>query len=73
MRLLWESWQIWDYLVSEAKSAGAKVILVGDNNQLSPVGWSGALGKAISICGSEILGESNRQQKETHQQANKTA
>ena len=60
-----------DYLISEAKSAGAKVILVGDNNQLSPVGWSGALGKAISICGSEILGESNRQQKETHQKATK--
>ena len=60
-----------DYLISEAKSVGAKVILIGDNNQLSPVGWSGALGKAISICGSEILGESNRQQKETHQQATK--
>ena len=60
-----------DYLISEARAVGAKVLKVGDNNQLSPVGWSGALGKAISICGSERLEESRRQKNLNHQEATK--
>ena len=51
-----------DYLINQAKTVGAKVIFVGDRNQLSPVGWAGALGKAINICGSSKLEESRRQQ-----------
>jgi len=49
-----------DYLIAQAKEVGAKVIFVGDRNQLSPVGWAGALGKAITMCGSEKLEESRR-------------
>jgi ATP-dependent exoDNAse (exonuclease V) alpha subunit len=60
-----------DYLINQAKAVGAKVIFVGDRNQLSPVGWTGALGKAINICGSEKLEESRRQQNELHQEATK--
>ena len=60
-----------DYLISEAKAVGAKVLKVGDSNQLSPVGWAGALDKTISICGSETLSESRRQQQASHQEATK--
>jgi nucleoside-triphosphatase THEP1 len=60
-----------DYFVSEAKRAGAKILFVGDSNQLSPVGWAGALNEAISICGSEVLSQSRRQQNASHQEATK--
>jgi nucleoside-triphosphatase THEP1 len=60
-----------DYLISEARTVGAKILKVGDSNQLSPVGWAGALDKTISICGSETLSESRRQQKTSHQEATK--
>ena len=60
-----------DYLINQAKIVGAKVIKVGDTNQLSPVGWAGALGKTISICGSEKLEESRRQVNPLHQEATK--
>ena len=60
-----------DYFVSEAKRVGAKILFVGDSNQLSPVGWAGALNEAISICGSEVLSQSRRQQNASHQEATK--
>jgi Ti-type conjugative transfer relaxase TraA len=60
-----------DYLVSEARMAGAKILFVGDRNQLSPVGWAGGLEKTVSICGSEVLSQSRRQQNVNHQQATK--
>lgn len=60
-----------DYLVSEARLGGAKILFVGDRNQLSPVGWAGGLEKTVSICGSEVLSQSRRQQNVNHQQATK--
>lgn len=60
-----------DYFASEAKAAGAKIIKVGDRNQISPVGWAGALDKTIEVAGSEQLMESRRQQKASHQEATK--
>lgn len=60
-----------DYLISEARKAKAKVILVGDDNQLSAVGFAGALKKTISICGSSRLEESRRQNLDAHQAATK--
>jgi Ti-type conjugative transfer relaxase TraA len=60
-----------DYLVSEARLGGAKILFVGDRNQLSPVGWAGGLEKTVSICGSEVLNQSRRQQNINHQQATK--
>jgi Ti-type conjugative transfer relaxase TraA len=60
-----------DYLVTEARMAGAKILFVGDRNQLSPVGWAGGLEKTVSICGSEVLNQSRRQQNVNHQQATK--
>ena len=58
-----------DYLISKAKSVGAKVILVGDNNQLSAVGFAGAFSKASDICKSEKLTISQRQENPLHRQA----
>lgn len=60
-----------DYLVSEARLGGAKILFVGDRNQLFPVGWAGGLEKTVSICGSEVLIQSRRQQNVNHQQATK--
>lgn len=58
-----------DYMLSEASRVGAKVILVGDNNQLHGVGWLGAYKKAIDICGTSRLEESRRQQNLLHREA----
>jgi nucleoside-triphosphatase THEP1 len=60
-----------DYLISEARLGGAKILFVGDRNQLSPVGWAGGLEKTLSICGSGSLRQSRRQQNINHQQAAK--
>ena len=60
-----------DYLLSEAARVGAKVIKVGDNNQLHAVGWLGAFKKTIDICGSHRLEEARRQQNPLHQRATK--
>ena len=60
-----------DYLLGEARKAGAKIILVGDNNQFAPVGMAGALQKAVSICGSEKLEETRRQIRSEHRKATK--
>lgn len=60
-----------DYLVSEVRLGGAKILFVGDRNQLSPVGWAGGLEKTVSMCGSEVLNQSRRQQNINHQQATK--
>lgn len=49
------------YFLFEAKKVGAKVIFVGDSNQLAATGWMGAFYKAISICGSERLEQARRQ------------
>lgn len=60
-----------DYLIGQAQKAGAKVILVGDNNQFSSVGAAGAFKKAISICGSETLEQTRRQLNPEHAKATK--
>lgn len=44
-----------DYLLSNVQAAGAKVILVGDNNQFTAVGMTGAFKKAATIAGSHKL------------------
>jgi len=60
-----------DYFINEAKKVGAKIIKLGDGNQLSPVGWAGALDKTIEVCGSEKLEEVRRQQNPLHREATK--
>lgn len=44
-----------DYLLSEVRAAGAKAILIGDNNQLAAIGMTGAFKKASQIVGSNKL------------------
>ncbi|NRB10209.1 MAG: AAA family ATPase [Rickettsiaceae bacterium] len=58
-----------DYLLSEAIKAEAKIILVGDNNQLTAVGFAGAFQKALEICGAVKLSESKRQLNKEHRKA----
>lgn len=53
-----------DYLLTEAKAVGAKVIMVGDNNQLTAVGITGAFKKAIEIVGSSRLTSVQRHRNE---------
>ena len=60
-----------DYFTSEALKAGAKIIHVGDNNQLSAVGYAGAFKKVIQVAGSENLEESRRQMNPLHREATK--
>jgi len=60
-----------DYFTSEALKAGAKIIHVGDNNQLSAVGYAGAFKKVIQVAGSENLEESRRQTNPLHREATK--
>jgi ATP-dependent exoDNAse (exonuclease V) alpha subunit len=51
-----------DYLVNEVKKSGAKVVLVGDNNQFAAVGMTGAFKKAGNIAGRSRLTEIMRHQ-----------
>ena len=60
-----------DYFTSEALKAGAKIVYVGDNNQLSAVGYAGAFKKVIQVAGSENLEESRRQTNPLHREATK--
>ncbi|WPX99218.1 Ti-type conjugative transfer relaxase TraA [Candidatus Megaera polyxenophila] len=60
-----------DYFTSEALKAGAKIIHVGDNNQLSAVGYAGAFKKVIQVAGSDNLEESRRQMNPLHREATK--
>lgn len=60
-----------DYFTSEALKAGAKIVYVGDNNQLSAVGYAGAFKKVIQVAGSENLEESRRQMNPLHREATK--
>lgn len=46
-----------DYLLSEVRAAGAKAILIGDNNQLAAIGMTGAFKKASQIVPSAKLTE----------------
>lgn len=57
------------YLLSEASRAGAKVIMVGDRNQLSAVGYGGGLHKAVKECGSVQLVQTQRQNNPLHRDA----
>ncbi len=50
-------------VLTQARAAGAKVVLVGDDRQLGPVGPGGALGALLTRCGgsAHVLGENLRQ------------
>jgi|GEM_PF-2002637 len=50
-----------DYMLSQVRQAGAKVILIGDNNQLPAIGMAGSLKVASDIAGSSKLTEVKRQ------------
>jgi hypothetical protein len=60
-----------DYFTTESLKSGAKIVYVGDNNQLSAVGYSGAFKKIVQVAGSENLEESRRQTNPLHQEATK--
>ena len=53
-----------DYLLTEAKLTGCKVIMVGDNNQLTALGITGSFKKAIEIVGSSRLTSVQRHRNE---------
>lgn len=58
-----------DYLVHEVLRAKAKLVLVGDNNQLAAVGMTGAFNKARKIAGGVKLTEVRRQEQLEYRQA----
>jgi nucleoside-triphosphatase THEP1 len=58
-----------DYMLSEAKKAGAKVILVGDNNQFAAVGMQGAMAHACKVAQVSRLSEVRRQRNRKHTRA----
>ncbi|WP_134820390.1 MobA/MobL family protein [Rickettsia conorii] len=58
-----------DYLAHEALRAKAKLVLVGDNNQFTAVGMTGAFNKARKIAGGVKLTEVRRQEREEYRQA----
>lgn len=60
-----------DYLVSEVKASGAKLVGICDNNQLPAVGYQGASLKISEIAGSEKLQNTRRQQNPEHREATK--
>ena len=60
-----------DYFTNEALKSGAKIVYVGDNNQLSAVGYAGAFKKVIQVAGAEKREESRRQRKPRHREATK--
>jgi ATP-dependent exoDNAse (exonuclease V) alpha subunit len=49
-----------DYIVSEVKRSGAKLVLVGDNNQFAAVGHTGGFKKATIVASSNKLTEIRR-------------
>jgi len=60
-----------DYFTSEVLKSGAKIVYIGDNNQLSAVGYCGAFKKIVQVATSENLEESRRQKNLLHQEATK--
>jgi ATP-dependent exoDNAse (exonuclease V) alpha subunit len=58
-----------DYLAHEVLRAKAKLVLVGDNNQFTAVGMTGAFNKARKIAGGVKLTEVRRQEREEYRQA----
>ena len=58
-----------DYLVHEVLRSKAKLVLVGDNNQLAAVGMTGAFNKARKIAGGVKLTEVRRQEQLEYRQA----
>lgn len=50
-----------DYMIQQVREAGAKVILIGDNNQFTAVGMAGASKVASDIAGSAKLSVVQRQ------------
>jgi ATP-dependent exoDNAse (exonuclease V) alpha subunit len=59
------------FLMMQCCKYGAKLIVVGDENQLPAVGWGGALQKTIEIAGEAKLVETQRQKNLLHQEATK--
>ena len=57
------------YLLNEVKKGGAKLILVGDSNQLPSVGTQGAAEKMAEMFGVSRLNEVRRQSLDEHRQA----
>nr|WP_231289143.1 AAA family ATPase [Rickettsia amblyommatis] len=60
-----------DYLAHEVLRAKAKLVLVGDNNQFTAVGMTGAFNKARKIAGGVKLSEVRRQERLEYRQATK--
>ncbi|HJD66800.1 MAG TPA: AAA family ATPase, partial [Rickettsia endosymbiont of Bembidion nr. Transversale] len=58
-----------DYLAHEVLRAKAKLVLVGDNNQFTAVGMTGAFNKARKIAGGVKLTEVRRQERAEYRQA----
>lgn len=58
-----------DYLAHEVLRANAKLVLVGDNNQFTAVGMTGAFNKARKIAGGVKLTEVRRQEQLEYRQA----
>ncbi|MFP3011437.1 MAG: MobA/MobL family protein [Rickettsia sp.] len=58
-----------DYLAHEVLRSKAKLVLVGDNNQFTAVGMTGAFNKARKIAGGVKLTEVRRQEREEYRQA----
>jgi ATP-dependent exoDNAse (exonuclease V) alpha subunit len=58
-----------DYFMNEAAKGGAKVILLGDNNQLGAIKLQGASKKVTEITGSLVLDEVRRQTNPLHRKA----
>lgn len=58
-----------DYLAHEVLRAKAKLVLVGDNNQFTAVGMTGAFNKARKIAGGVKLSEVKRQEREEYRKA----
>ncbi|NDB81891.1 MAG: hypothetical protein EB127_03990 [Alphaproteobacteria bacterium] len=57
------------YIMKEVATSGAKLIVLGDNNQLSAVGSSGAASKVAEIFGASYLDEVKRQENPLHREA----
>ncbi|MFP3012227.1 MAG: MobA/MobL family protein, partial [Rickettsia sp.] len=58
-----------DYLAHEVLRSKAKLVLVGDNNQFTAVGMTGAFNKARKIAGGVKLTEVRRQERVEYRQA----
>lgn len=58
-----------DYFNSEVLRSGAKIIKLGDKNQLAAIGMGGAFKRDCSVIGSSKLSEVRRQQNSEHAKA----